>query len=952
MRKTTKEKKKKKKKKKKKTKLNEYTHQKNTNTSREDLNPVELDKRGFNRSVTTGDLSSKTKPAYIHTTITTHAQRCIMDILQLLENAILSPDPTQRTQAEIELNEAANNHFQEYISLLIEALNNEDAKTEVRMLAGIGLKNQLVSKDQRTRLAQQDRWLKLDPELKKKIKDNAIQGLKISNQKVASTAAQLVAAIADIELPRGEWPELIPLIIENTKMENPEHVKRASQLAIGYICESADPTNANILSQASGILIAIIQGVQSNEPSNLVRITALNALVNSLEFIKYNFETEGERNYIMQVVCEATQADDSELQASAFGCLARIMSLYYKFMALYMEKALYGLTVSGMQSSDEKVSCMAVEFWSTVCEEELEIALQRLELGLDPLQDAGNPDLVSYNFALIASSEVLPTLLTLLTRQNEDPEDDDWSVAMAAGACLQLYAQNIGNYVVEPTIHFVSSNITNTDNWRSREAAVMAFGSILDGPDHDQLKNIISQALTPILGLISDASLQVKETVAWCLGRIADMVVDAINVQTQLPQLLEALVKGLQDHPKVSTNCCWTLMNLIEQLCSDTNAETNIMSPFYPTIIPVLMQLSGKGDNEYSSRASAYEALSTFVTYSAKDTMGVVHNIATEVLSRLESTIELQSQVSTTEDRGNLEELQTNILALLTTIIRKLDSEVINAADNLMERFIKLLNAQESNSLIEEDIFIAISALSGATRENFLKYMPAFVPYLTRALENVDSPTAFTAIGLVGDLAQSLGMQIGEYLNGLMSILGNTLSNPDVKRELRPAIVSAFGDVAAAIGSNFEPYLEYVMNICTEAASIEPQDGSLETIDYVFTVRESVLDCFVGITAGFSDQPEKLYPVVGGILQYIQKVALDPHMASTESVARSATGLLGDIAAMYPQGQFKPYFEAEWVTEFIKKTRSNPLFDEKTKDAARWAREQQKRQLLIPAAMG
>lgn len=86
--------------------------------------------------------------------------------------------------------------------------------------------------------------------------------------------------------------------------------------------------------------------------------------------------------------------------------------------------------------------------------------------------------------------------------------------------------------------------------------------------------------MTPILALITDSSLQVKETVAWCLGRIADMVVDAINVQTQLPQLLEALVKGLQDHPKVSTNCCWTLMNLIEQLCSDTNAETNVMSPF------------------------------------------------------------------------------------------------------------------------------------------------------------------------------------------------------------------------------------------------------------------------------------------------------------------------------------------------------------------------------------
>ena len=106
------------------------------------------------------------------------------------------------------------------------------------------------------------------------------------------------------------------------------------------------------------------------------------------------------RNYIMQVVCEATQADDSELQASAFGCLARIMSLYYRFMSLYMEKALYGLTISGMQSADEKVSCMAVEFWSTVCEEELEIALQKHELGLDSLQAAQNPDLITFNFAL------------------------------------------------------------------------------------------------------------------------------------------------------------------------------------------------------------------------------------------------------------------------------------------------------------------------------------------------------------------------------------------------------------------------------------------------------------------------------------------------------------------------------------------------------------------------
>ena len=38
--------------------------------------------------------------------------------------------------------------------------------------------------------------------------------------------------------------------MENTKTDNPENVKRSSLLAIGYISESADPNDPNILSQA------------------------------------------------------------------------------------------------------------------------------------------------------------------------------------------------------------------------------------------------------------------------------------------------------------------------------------------------------------------------------------------------------------------------------------------------------------------------------------------------------------------------------------------------------------------------------------------------------------------------------------------------------------------------------------------------------------------------------
>lgn len=39
-----------------------------------------------------------------------------------------------------------------------------------------------------------------------------------------------------------------------------------------------------------------------------------------------------------------------------------------------------------MKHSDERVALQAVEFWSTVCEEEVDLALEAQEVGLSALQ--------------------------------------------------------------------------------------------------------------------------------------------------------------------------------------------------------------------------------------------------------------------------------------------------------------------------------------------------------------------------------------------------------------------------------------------------------------------------------------------------------------------------------------------------------------------------------------
>lgn len=103
--------------------------------------------------------------------------------------------------------------------------------------------------------------------------------------------------------------------------------------------------------RSNEILTAVIHGARKEEPSQEVQLAAIRALFNSLEFVRENFDREGERNYIMQVVCEATQNQNVLVQEGAFECLVRIMGLYYDKMALYMEQALFGVGISFLRAA-------------------------------------------------------------------------------------------------------------------------------------------------------------------------------------------------------------------------------------------------------------------------------------------------------------------------------------------------------------------------------------------------------------------------------------------------------------------------------------------------------------------------------------------------------------------------------------------------------------------------
>lgn len=242
-------------------------------------------------------------------------------------------------------------------------------------------------------------------------------------------------------------------LVNNVINERSTEMEREATLeTIGYICQDI---NSQVLEpQSNAILTAIIHGMRKTEPSNHVRLAATNALLNSLEFTKANFEKDSERNFIMEVVCEATQSTEVQISVAALQCLVKIMTLYYQYMESYMAQALFPITLEAMKSDNDEVALQGIEFWSNVCDEEIDLAIESQEA-----KNIGQPpEHVSRHYARGALQYLIPPLMEKLTKQEEGDDDDDWNPSKSASVCLMLLATCCEDDIVPHVLPFITGN--------------------------------------------------------------------------------------------------------------------------------------------------------------------------------------------------------------------------------------------------------------------------------------------------------------------------------------------------------------------------------------------------------------------------------------------------------------------------------------------------------------
>lgn len=214
----------------------------------------------------------------------------------------LSSQQLEREQAQQMLQQLASSQWPTFLlSLSQDLLAQEQQPPAIRTAAGLYLKNQLSARDVTRRQQLHQNWMQLVPEdVRLRIKQACLLTLGSQESKAATAAAQVIAAISCVELPLNAWPELVPTLLQNMATAGSSPLlKQASLQTIGFVCEEVPP--AVLESQANPILTAVIQGARKEEGSLSVRLAALQALMNCLEFVKGNFERSNERDFIMQV---------------------------------------------------------------------------------------------------------------------------------------------------------------------------------------------------------------------------------------------------------------------------------------------------------------------------------------------------------------------------------------------------------------------------------------------------------------------------------------------------------------------------------------------------------------------------------------------------------------------------------------------------------------------------
>lgn len=854
---------------------------------------------------------------------------------------VSNADPNIRVPAEKMLEQAKNDNFPQYIALLSQELRDESKPSMSRHLAGIQIKNALTGKSREYIDIARQRWVTLAPEVKSAVRMNCLESLRSANPDVRKVGPQAIAAIALLDLPTGEWSDLLPGLCA-AAAKGSESILRISALTtIEYICDEID--SSIVAPSMNDIIKTVVAAAEPAEQDPIVKCAALSAFTTLIDGIEEIFRGEQERNYIMSVLLQGANDQNGNIQSKAIENLGSVSWAYYEYMKPYMD-GIFKVTVSRMnqctaEDNEDDIVIKSIDIWTGIAEKEADIADKREpdetdeEIGLLHIVDA-------------ALTSLVPPLTHCLTLQDE--EFGAWNVASAASECIAAMALCAKDLIVQPVMAFVNAGITSPD-WHQREGALTAFYSIVEGPPSIPINLTSTPALKYIVGLMDDQNECVRAAAAWVVGRICHVHSTVVADPSTLNDIIDKLVAKLADVPRVAVQACSAVESLAD--ISKSVATSPLTLKFTAIAEGLLKAAEMRDGEEYSLSSTAYKALNTLVRHSNKDSAPAVLQLASVVGERLKtlltSTAAAKAAGSTVDDAA-MDELQDSVCGVLNECVQKLGAGIAPNAESV----IMLLNglfASGAGARAKAEAITGIGYLVAAIEDAFLPYAEKIAPGLIFCISCVQEPelckAALIAIGNIANVPALSGV-LQAYMGKIIPTMSAALTAPEIPQDLRPVILSTYGEIALFMGNAFQPFLADLVQVLAQASAVSVNVDDDDQVDYINMLRSSVLETFTSIIQ--SVDAAMVAPHVRLILDSVYSICND-YEANYDVTLIAIMGVLGDLASRLGKN-LMGVIRKDDVTNIqavCDKIKSDPGIekDAKTNQLFRWTYIQVKRAL-------
>jgi importin subunit beta-1 len=833
--------------------------------------------------------------------------------------------------------ELSNSNYGELAKALAIEIASDGKPPGSRQMASLYLKNTLNAKSAPLQKEWHSRWKSLDLPTRTAIKETLLRAMTspTTDPNARRFAGIAASEVACVELPYQEWPQFLPAI--TAAVTGTDAALQAYE-CLGITCERIDEVQ-NLLQDldddevpdlpeptVNALLTTIVQGVTNFRPAEegTIRYTALLALSKSLKFVHANMERKEERDFIVgHAICGATQSGDSRIRSLAYKCLDTVAEWYYDKLPDYMAQ-IFQLTVQTIQKDpDDAVKTAAIEFWITLTDTEYEEDFSPEESsvgGHNRYVESAMPTLVPL---------LLDALSAFGTDKAEEVDEDEVTVRVISAIGLEAFAQCVKNPVVPLVMPFVQQHIVNPQNpWQLRDAAIVAFSCILKGPSTEVMGQYVHAAIPLLLAAFSDPNELIRDDATHCVANICKGHLTAIQPE-QIHAILSGLMVKLQESPKLAERACTVVFNMSNSLKKvESDPESNLLSaPMLPLMKALLQAMDRPDAVENHLRFSAMSAAGELITASARDVQHVLRDLLPAISARMEATFRQTEAI----DRELKEQMLGLWAGLITSLYQRLGpADVQEPSDRVMAILLQVL-AQATNC--QEEVFLAVGAIATTLEEDFTKYVSALMPYLITGLRSVQAHSlCLVSVGVVVDICAAVGAAIQPHCDAIMGALTDCLKDATAHRETKPVVFSCFGDIAMAIGINFEPYLPVATMLLMQASQAPIPRDDPEIAEFIHSLRLSLLDAYSGIIMGLADGNGLHLFNVTNVLQFLQFLSTPASQRDDASLEKAVT-LLGDLAQLLG-ARIRNELQQPFVVQLVQEGMRSPT--PKTREMALW----------------